>query len=328
MATTNPNTVIGYNKSRILATPGNIMRFPNEDIPYKMLLNFTEYSFATSSALTSANNQTANMVANPAGSIILPLPLQLADSTNVDASSVSAFDAAMISRAHDIMTKGGEIGVEDFALYSKLIAQGIAGAGASIAARGNKVLGGAVFGVGSALGAASGDTVQMLTGIAMNPFETMQFKGVRLKQHSFSWRLSPSSASESDTLRNIINRIKANILPEYYETNAKSAHALLKYPALATISFYGIDQNYYYKLKPCMITSFTVNYNGSDQLNVYRGGKPAIIDIRMDLTEMTIHTSGDYGGSTYTQAPTSNNDGLGVTTDSMGFGNEWITGAQ
>lgn len=302
MGSTNPNTVIGYNKSRILSTPGNIMRFPSEDIPYKMLLSFHEYSFMTSAGLINPSAEKASMAKNPAGSIVLPLPLQLTDSTNIDATSTSSTEAVMLRRGMDLLTPGNiaSPGFEDLALYSDLISKATATLGALVG-KSNKLAGGALIGVSAALQAATSSPIQQVNGFALNPFETMQFKGVQLKRHSFAWKLSPSNAGESDTLRNIINRIKANILPEYVDPSAGSAHSLLKYPAVATISFYGIDQSYYYALKPSMITGLSVNYNGSEQLNVYRGGKPVVIDLKMDLTEMVIHTSEDYGGGTYTE---------------------------
>jgi hypothetical protein len=131
-------------------------------------------------------------------------------------------------------------------------------------------------------------------------FETVQFKGVRLKQHAFNWRLSPANQTDSERLRAVINKIKANILPAYIGVSGPAqygTHALLQYPKIAFISFYGIDQEYYYKLKPAIITQFSARYNGGEQLNIYKGGKPAVVDISMELTEMTSHSTEDYGGS-------------------------------
>lgn len=302
----NPNDIIGYNKSRILSTPGDVLRFPKEDIPYKMLLSFSKYSFATSAGLTNSNEQIASAKKNPAGSIVLPLPLQLNDATTVDASVTSAGAATAIN---NIWENGGNAfdTADEWAGYAKAVSNALLGGGSALLADSKTKWGKRIGAVASTLGvagqAATGDISQMLGGWAFNPFETMQFKGVRLKQHSFSWRLSPSSAEESVALRDIIKMIKGNILPKYSDPSVDTIHALLQYPAVATISFYGIDQNYYYKLKPSMITSFNVNYNGSDQLNVYRGGKPVVVDIQMQLTEMTIHTAEDYGGSTYAEPP-------------------------
>lgn len=308
MGSTNPNTVIGYNKARILSTPGEVLKFPQEDIPYKMLLSFTKYSFATSAALITGGNNQANMVKNPAGSVVLPLPLQLNDSTNVNATVTSATYAQMLNNfgENGLNNTGAFNSVDDWVLYADLMSKAALAGGAGLVKKGSDpkkpnvttAFAGELLGaVGAAVQLGLSDQSQIYGGWAMNPFETMQFKGVDLKTHSFSWKLSPSSVTESNILRDIINKIKANMLPTYYDTTAKSAHSILNYPAIANISFYGIDQNYYYMLKPCMITDFNISYNGGDQLNIYRGGKPAVIELQMKLTEMTIHTADDYGRS-------------------------------
>lgn len=313
-----PSNTINNNRFRILASPGNILRFPNSDIPYKMLLSFKEYTYSPGDSLINGNVNYNASVANPRGSIVLPLPLQLNDTTGVDATVTSATGAAILTKALEAGTgKNTDIfTLDNMALFADLIGKGLTGAATAAAAAGNKKTAAALGVVSGVAAAATSDTAQLLGGFAINPFETMQFKSVKLKQHSFTWRLSPSSIGESESLRIIINMIKSNILPSYFDDNVNTAHALLKYPAIASISFYGIDQNYYYKLKPAMITSFNVRYNGDDQLNVYRGGKPAIVDLSMDLVELTIHTAADYGGPTYESSgtlpslPTANDLGL------------------
>lgn len=301
-----PSNTINNNKSRILASPGNVMRFPDSDIPYKMLLSFKEYTYSPTATLVTGSDNYNAAVATPRGSVVLPLPLQLNDTTGIDATTTSATFAAMATKGLDALSgKNTDIfTLDNMALFADLISKGLVGAAGASALAGNKKTAAGLSAAAGAAAAATSDTAQLLGGFAINPFETMQFKGVKLKQHSFTWRLSPSSATESESLRLIINMIKSNVLPSYFDNNNTTAHALLKYPAVAFISFYGIDQNYYYKLKPAMITSFSARYNGGDQLNIYRGGKPAIVDLSMDLTELTIHTAADYGGPTYDSSGT------------------------
>lgn len=303
-----PSNTINSNRSRYLTSPGNIIRFPSSDIPYKMLINFKEYVYTNDISTASLISAPSNISMMDSGSIILPIPLQLNDSFQIEKEEISsaalAFGGSLINDRNfklpgDIST----LGLDDIQAYNSLISStGILGVIGSLAA-GNKSSLVATSGIRAIGDIAGSGQASLLTGKAVNPFQTVQFKGVNLKRHSFSWRLSPSSYQESIILKSIINKIKGNILPSYSKAIGPEqfgAHALLKYPGIAMASFHGIDQEFYYKLKPCMITSFVVKYNDGDQLNVYRGGKPVVVELSMDMLELSIHTSDDYGGPSYT----------------------------
>lgn len=303
-----PEETMAANRQRYLINPGSVTRFPSEEIPYKILINFKDYSYtASQGGLIDSGSNVKQM---DAGSVILPLPLQLNDTTSISADQTNAGIAAGISALANQGLSATELSSmtqgtpeQNWQAYSKLISQG----GLALAAAGSQLKGGlgtAAKIAGSLLGTAGeigkSDTTALLSGQVTNSFETMQFKGVKLKQHAFNWRLSPSNSTDSERLRTIINQIKANILPSYIAVGGPSqygSHALQQYPKIAFISFYGIDQEYYYKLKPSIITQFSVRYNGGEQLNIYRGGKPAVVDISMELTELISHSSDDYGRS-------------------------------
>jgi hypothetical protein len=279
----NPSDVIA--RSRQNSQVGSIsLRFPkSESIPYTMLLNFQEYRYQAQSS--------SSLQKIDGGTVVLPLPLQLTDTTEVVASSASLgiLKAGIVEATRAV---GEEATNPDtFTNY-------LSGLGTTVSNLYNEITTDP-RGTLSDLTAAGGTTVgSILTGKVANPFETMEFKGVNLKKHAFNWRLSPSNSADSDAIKDIITYIKKNTLPSYNNTaipGSTGQHALLNYPKLAMISFLGIDQNYYYRLKPAMITSFNVRYNGGEQLNVFKGGKPVVVELAMELTEVNIHTSEDYG---------------------------------
>ena len=51
-----------------------------------------------------------------------------------------------------------------------------------------------------------------------------------------------------------------------------------------------------YYFKRAMVSQFEVNYAGSGSPAFVEGGKPAVVTMTMNLTEIDIHTSEDYGG--------------------------------
>jgi hypothetical protein len=302
----NPSDVIAAARKNSV-TAGETIRFPvSEDIPYVMLMNFKEYRYNENTGLGTSNYS----IQSQKGSIILPLPLQLRDSVGIEASSVEGSKAAIFQtiRNGDLPQSGTDL-QSNIRYYSDVIQK--AAAAAALAASESKnpriqALGGVAGLTALVAGVATGTTGSLFFGQAINPFETMEFKGVKLKTHGFNWRLSPSSSADSDALVKLINEIKKNMLPKYVGAlgPAALAHALLQYPNVAMITFLGINQNYYYKLKPCMITGFDVRYNSGEQLNVFKGGKPVVVELALELTELQIHTSEDYGGDPITGSTT------------------------
>jgi hypothetical protein len=266
-----------------------------------MIMNFKKYVYKENIGL-STDKPLSNEIFK--SSIVLPLPLQLRDSTGIEASSAEGLYAAAASTIGDGWESGQSL--ESNKRYYADIIQKAAVAAALAAGQSPTPQGQGIAAIAGAVGFITsfntGTTGSLRFGQAINPFETMEFKGVKLKTHSFNWRLSPSSSADSDALRKIINEIKKNMLPKYVAAfgPAALAHALLQYPYLAKVSFLGIDQNYYYKLKPCMITGFDVRYNGGEQLNVFKGGKPVVVELSLEMTEVQIHTSEDYGGAPVT----------------------------
>lgn len=287
-----PENVIQSNKAAYRPTA---LMFPEDLGAHCMVLNFEQYNYATTGA-TTFNGVTSD-------SIILPIPANLSDDMSVDAQSG---DLGMT----------GALALEAFNDPKGTIENILAGVTSKIASTAGDI-GGDIQ--GSARGAlanytafakflgrgaldtllpGAGLAANQITGTAVNPYSTIDFNGVRLKTHSFNWTFSPKSQAESDTLRNIIKTIKRKSLPRYESvagaTEGTFSRALLKYPNLVRISFQGIDQNYYYKFKKCMIQNFNVTYNSGNQLQVFEGGKPVVITASMQLIEAAIHTSEDY----------------------------------
>ncbi len=85
------------------------------------------------------------------------------------------------------------------------------------------------------------------------------------------------------------------MLPSYVNTSVIQ-RAMFKYPAMVDIFFVGIDSGYYFHFKTAMIQTFSVNFTPNGNA-VLRGGRPAAVQMQMNLIESDIHTSEDYGGS-------------------------------
>lgn len=249
------------------------MRFPSNLGPHSMVLNFSEYKATSTSVTNSIGTK----------SIALPIPSNLVDSfslrvagTELEATGAMARDSSEVAQA---VTEG---------------TMGFMDAITQLGKKTSESAGGAL--VKSALSQIAPANVtkgfEIGSGTLVNPHLALAFDGIDLKTHNFSWQLAPKSNDESDSLKKIINVIKKNILPEY----TGGGRAFLKYPSVVDIFFMGSAPGHLYYFKRCMVSNFEANYAGGGLPAFVEGGKPAIVNMTIALTEMEIHTKQDYEG--------------------------------
>ena len=330
-------TTIDANKAKI-AGVGKIYEYPDKTGDFKTLLMFKQYSYNGAGKPSSGGGP----------SVVLPLPQQLADSFAVDVGSNElGVLGSLAASAGATTANGSPNSIKDSInkVNSEIArAAKAAGAAAGDIASGN---------TGAALDAAgkAASVAQYLTraglasiapdavngfgagsGTAANPFATLVFSGVPLKDFTFNWTLSPENEKDSESIRNIIQTIRSCILPEYQSVireNGESGlsaidRGLLTYPMMVDVVFQGIDPNYYFKLKTCMVSNFSTDFTPNG-LAIVRGGKPAVVNLSLTLQEAYIHTRDDYDISGITDTGSSGGsnvvnlreDGEGSEEDSV-----------
>lgn len=273
-----------------------LLRYPSNLGAHAVILNFKRYDYAATGGSVASIDQTK--------SIVLPIPTNLADSYSVNVQSQElgiggAFVQEALTGNVEARNLGG--GAVDALLgIAKKIAPGGAedvGAGVADAASSFKVAS-SFFGRAGldGLGFTGASTgVDLATGTTVNPHTTLDFNGMALKNHSFSWTFAPENEQDSNSLRRVIETIRRSILPEYTRSGSSAiGRSLITYPDLVDIFFVGLDQSYFYYFKPCMVQGFTTDFS-PDGVALLRGGKPAIVNMTMQLSEAQIHTKDDMG---------------------------------
>lgn len=288
-------------------------------------LQFTKYKY---------NNLGQSEIVSGSPIIKLPLPRAILDRTNVDIGedqlgvkgSLSAGAGAgnlSPARALSTLTQG-------LRQAGNNLGRGAAGNSEALTKAFADASGFALFAAKAGLTALGGDDIVKGLGagqgLAVNPFATLVFNGVNLKTHSLSWQLSPESSSDSDKIKDIIEEIKKAILPSYKNVSGGAGdttidaidNGLLQYPSILNISLEGVNTDYYLKFKPCMVKSFEVNYT-PEGLSILKGGKPATINIEMEIQEAKIWTAEDYGvlsdGSASSAQSSAGESGASSNTD-------------
>ncbi len=140
---------------------------------------------------------------DPQNSIRLPVPKELVDNVNVEYSTESL--GPLIGAAVDAIA-GQNLDLSRQSITDAL--QGgagvIAGAGAAAASfLSSRAPGGREIVAG----------LSSLSGLSINPFQTVLFKSPSFKKHKFSWRLIPKSEQESKDIEFILRLFKYHMLP-------------------------------------------------------------------------------------------------------------------
>ena len=311
------------------ATDANFIRFPDKPFPHSMLLVFEEYNYdgfkgmyadqltnptSTSGAISS--NRQSGIGLRSQHSIELPFPKQLTDSTGLIYNNMqqNPLIEGLTQKIRGFADGSGSAVIGDIpgqlqrlgASAATAMAGGTGGAGKAIGEIANQIqntsqidaANAAMYLLRKYIPDELGKSVNLAMGQVLNPRETIAFEGVQLKQHQFNWDLYPSNAQDSARIQDIIKHMKRAVLPVTRDLGSGDGgikRAFLQFPHVCKIYLIGIDQTYYMKFKPAMITNMTVDYGAGGTLGIMQGGRPAGVNISITLQELQIETANDYG---------------------------------
>ena len=331
-----PEEVIQESEAENASTAAYV-KFPDKPFPHSMLLVFEKYDYSgfTSGFDSMVTNTTSNVSSiNPnrqtgvglrsTHSIELPFPKQLSDTTGLIYNNMQqnplieglATRLASYSRGEggstigDIPQQIQQMGADAASAMSGMGG----GAGAAITSLASRI---AATNSGDAASTAMyllqkylpdniGKSVNLAAGQVLNPRETIAFEGVQLKTHSFTWDLYPSNKKDSARIQDIIKHMKAAILPKTRNLGPADGgikSAFLQFPQVCKIYLIGVNENFYMKFKPAMVTNMTVDYGAGGNLAIMAGGVPAGVTISITLQELQIETAHDWGVAQETSIP-------------------------
>lgn len=211
------------------------------------------------------------------GTIRLPIPDALKDTTSVTygQTNLSSAIGAGLEAAAGLGPANSTLG-------------GIASiAGATIE--------GTALTVTTALAGEAGKAAQAYYGITPNPYQTILFEKPNFKTHSFTWKLVPKDANESNTIRNIVRTFQYHMLPGVSD----DIGLFFSFPSMVTVSLFPSSE-FLYRFKPCVIDNVTVNYSPGSSPSFYRGtGAPTAVTITISLKEIEYFTNKDFSAEAF-----------------------------
>ena len=297
--------------------------------------NYAKFSAPQDLQSNQINNDGGGKAANVRknSSIELPFPSALNDEISL---RIEGFEqdviAEKIARGLASYAKGGKIG--DLASKGDKMLEQVGSAGAEmiknmdfskIKAGGGDMIGSLAGGIEKALKAVGGldtstvaaaagfaarnilpgdmgKTLDAVTGKTLNPKETLAFGGVDLKSYQFDWTLFPSSPQDSQNIKNIVNLFKRNALPTVDSSIPGFERAFLNYPSVVDTVLIGVDESFWPRFKPAMISAVSADYTGGNDMTILRGGKPTAVTLSITINELGIHTAEDYGADSTSPA--------------------------
>jgi hypothetical protein len=240
-----------------------VMQFPDQMGQYYMSLNFQRYE---------RPSPQMQAIFKRFKTIQLPIPRDLKENFDLDVNSkgMDPLAGGLADLGVDVLRGAGSSAQGTmFAILYGTLAQKIGDTGALL---------------GQALGAVP------------NPHMQAIFSGVELRTHTFQWTFAPRNRQESKNLKEIINEIKKNSLPEYSTTGT----AALQYPPMVEIKLmpWGDDL---IKFKKCLIKGVSVNYAPAGLPSFFASAPgdtekyPTMIQLELQMLETEIQTAADYG---------------------------------
>jgi hypothetical protein len=156
--------------------------------------------------------------------------------------------------------------------------------GAAVSQAGKGIIGASAFLTGGLMGGV-GAALQRRTGIAPSAMSEMIFNGIDYREFSFTFKFTPRSKMESDTVNKIVNEFKMAMLPERFGTASIAAY---KVPFEFVIRFMkGTKINpFLEQIGLCACTAVEVDLG--DKFSTHSYGDPVTTNLTITFRELEL----------------------------------------
>ena len=153
---------------------------------------------------------------------------------------------------------------------------------------GSQITSGILAPIALATGAAGGDFMSKVAGLATNPKKEQIFKGVDFRTFSFEYTFAPTNKNESEQVAAIIKLFKLHMHPEFNDAGGY----LFMYPSEFDIVYYqGDSENLNLpRHTSCVLTDCNVNYTPNNQFTTFTDGMATQIQLSLTFKELAILT--------------------------------------
>jgi len=120
----------------------------------------------------------------------------------------------------------------------------------------------------------------------INPNTRALFRGVTIREFSFTFKMIASSAKEAQTVEKIIKHFRKEMYPEVYDPTSGGLPLAYKFPNAFGIEFlYKGQEAKISKIDKCFLRTASTTYNPQSS-SFHTDGQPVEIDLTLNFTEM------------------------------------------
>ena len=258
-----------------------------DGIDYMTIRQFAYVPLSEVGAVSGRERRADRRHKSSIGSVTLPIPSQLADTSavNWNQSEMNDLQMGMMQAGSRIMNSGNIIGAVQAEVNDGLNALGNNTQAGKQAIQ--AFLLGGIPGVGG-----TNKILGRLNGQMLNPNLELIFNGPTLREFQYSFRLTPRSDLESRMVRKIIRFFKQGMSVKETTTNL-----FLSSPNIFQPRFYnkqGKQHTFINTIKKCACKSFTVNYVPDNTYMTLPNSSMTAYDISMSFTELDPIVDMDY----------------------------------
>ena len=129
------------------------------------------------------------------------------------------------------------------------------------------------------------------SGQVFNPNMELLFNGPSLRNFTFSFKMTPRSADESDEVKSIIRFFKRGMAPK-----AGATGLFLKTPNVFELRYRqgNGEHEFLHRFKQCFLTNISVNYTGEGVYSTYNDGTPVSMVMTLMFKELAPIYDIDY----------------------------------
>ena len=237
-----------------------------------------------------------------AGSILLPIPSNLADTNNVryDGSNLNGLGAVGVKASENIMNVPiGEKGASDAFQNAVSTAKKdvVAGFGNVEAATNvfTKFLSAKAVGI-FGVNVTTSQLLARANGEILNPNMELLFGGPTLRNFRFNYKFTPRNEKEAEQVKLIIRAFKRNMAPAAQGGTLGSGNFFLKTPNVFNLRYRTGSKNHKFlnKFKQCFLTDMSTTYTGEGVYSTYDDGTPVSIILDLSFKELQPIYDVDY----------------------------------
>lgn len=133
------------------------------------------------------------------------------------------------------------------------------------------------------------DYLELTSGVSVNNFTEVLFKGIGNRIIPFSYTFTPRNIKEAEVVRAIIHRFKYHMMPEFKFDGNNNSYML--HPSTFDISFIdlangGKHNEWALKVSTCALTNISLNNTPNGEYSVLTNGAPTAVTVDLIFTEM------------------------------------------